>query len=329
MKTYCIYRIQNTITGKSYIGCTLLGINTRWKAHIKSSKDTSLNSKFYAAIRKYGVDNWIRGEIVCNIPKLFVSAFEMYWINYYASVTDGYNISPGGLSLTNVVRPSGDAHPLANTNTFTIYDSNDNYKEYTGTMTQLSTELGIRRNYLRSLYNKEIASTAGFTLTDQKLLKEPKQLKIDLLYRNATLMVLEMVMLKKSLPKYCESITMKEAYIDIDLALNGRSLLHSYNKDHPIYRLYLHTRFLGNNNAIKGIARPQHVKDAVSRRMKDSADKTRRDWMHPEHGVELEITSLELRDKYNLNISHLKNITDNKPKYKTHKGWQLYARNNN
>lgn len=85
----------------------------------------------------------------------------------------------------------------------------------------------------------------------------------------------------------------------------------------------------GDKNGMTGKHRPQHVKEAVSKRMRDNADKTLRDWVHPEHGLELSITSLDLRDKYSLNISHLKKITDNKPKYKTHKGWQLYARNNN
>lgn len=329
MKTYCIYRVQNVVTGKSYIGCTSQGMDTRWRDHIKDSKNEALNSKFYAAIRKYGVKDWIRGEIVNNVPKMFVSAFEKYWINYYDSVLNGYNISYGGISPTNVKLPSGDAHYLANLKPFTIYDSNNNYKQYSGTLTQLSAETNIRRSYLRELYNGNIASTLGFTLINKKLLKEPKELKIDLLYKKATSAALEMITLKKGLPNNCSTITMEEIYRDVDLALNGKALMHTYNKDHPIYRLYLHTRFLGNNNAIKGTTRPQNVKDAVSKRMRDSADKTLRDWIHPIHGVEIAVTSLELRDKYSLNISHLKKITDNKPKYKTHKGWQLYARNNN
>ena len=75
----------------------------------------------------------------------------------------------------------------------------------------------------------------------------------------------------------------------------------------------------GENNPMFGKARPDYVKKAVSERRRQEADTTLRDWHHTSGLVEKQIRSLDLRDKYGLNISHLKKVTDNHPKYKQHK----------
>ena len=50
-----IYRFKNKLNGKSYIGQTY-DINTRYYSHIHRYKYR--DSKFYRAIRKYGLDNF-------------------------------------------------------------------------------------------------------------------------------------------------------------------------------------------------------------------------------------------------------------------------------
>lgn len=84
----------------------------------------------------------------------------------------------------------------------------------------------------------------------------------------------------------------------------------------------------GSNNGMYGKSRPDYVKKAVSERRRNEADQTKRTWIHDSGIIEIDITSLELRDKYNLNISHLKKITDGIPRYKTHKGWKLHVEEN-
>ena len=76
-------------------------------------------------------------------------------------------------------------------------------------------------------------------------------------------------------------------------------------------------------NGMYGKSRPTYVKEAVSKTMRAKADQTKRTWIHSSGIIQKDVTSLELRDMYNLNISHLKKITDDVPRYKTHKGWKL------
>ena len=72
------------------------------------------------------------------------------------------------------------------------------------------------------------------------------------------------------------------------------------------------------------ITRSQHVKDAVSKRRRSEADQTLRNWINSNTGtIEYSTKSIDLRDKYSLNISHLKRITDGKQLQ--HKGWKLYV----
>lgn len=84
----------------------------------------------------------------------------------------------------------------------------------------------------------------------------------------------------------------------------------------------------GSNNGMYGKTRPDYVKRAVSERRRNEADQTKRTWVHSSGLIEKDITSLELRDRHSLNISHLKQITDSTPKYKTHKGWKLHVEKN-
>lgn len=90
---YLIYKA--TLNNKVYIGKTK-NIEDRKKKHLSHSKVKSTNSKFYRAIEKYGFEN-IKWEIIYETDDLEdINKMEIFFINKYNSVKDGYNISTGG-----------------------------------------------------------------------------------------------------------------------------------------------------------------------------------------------------------------------------------------
>ena len=88
-----IYKITNNINRKIYIGKTTRTIKERWKEHLK--KINYEKNKFYNALNKYGIDNFIIEEIEeCDDDIL--NEQEIYWINFYNSYENGYNSTGGG-----------------------------------------------------------------------------------------------------------------------------------------------------------------------------------------------------------------------------------------
>lgn len=92
-----IYKITNTINGKSYIGQSV-DINRRWKREKDDSNN--VNSRTYdyplmKAFRKYGIENFDFKVIEeCEIEEL--NEKEMYWIDFYDTFFNGYNQTLGG-----------------------------------------------------------------------------------------------------------------------------------------------------------------------------------------------------------------------------------------
>ncbi len=92
-----IYKVTNKVNGKVYIGQTMREIFIRWKEHVRYSSydDLDYKSLLYYAIRKYGADSFSIEEIEeCEDSKL--DEREQYWIDFYHSCEDGYNINIGG-----------------------------------------------------------------------------------------------------------------------------------------------------------------------------------------------------------------------------------------
>ena len=94
-----IYKIENKINHHVYIGQSI-NIKQRWIQHkVPSSWNDpirdSYNNKLYGAFRKYGLDNFDFSIIEeCAIEKL--NEREIYWIKYYNSCENGYNLTIGG-----------------------------------------------------------------------------------------------------------------------------------------------------------------------------------------------------------------------------------------
>jgi group I intron endonuclease len=90
-----IYRITNLINGKIYIGQTVKSMSKRWSEHVYyvGIKTTAL----YAALYKYGIDNF-SVEIICSaIKPEYLNELERYFIKHYNCMSpNGYNLTSGG-----------------------------------------------------------------------------------------------------------------------------------------------------------------------------------------------------------------------------------------
>ena len=90
-----IYSITNNVNDKKYIGQSL-DIKNRWRHHINElNKNKHSNAHLQNAWNKYGEDRF-KFEIIqiCTVSELDVK--ERYWITYYNSMENGYNLCEGG-----------------------------------------------------------------------------------------------------------------------------------------------------------------------------------------------------------------------------------------
>lgn len=92
-----IYKITNLVNNKIYIGKSK-NIEKRWKQHIDEAYHGS-QRLLCKAIRKYKECNF-SFQIIESIPiekyDKISSSREIYWIAYYDSYKQGYNMTPGG-----------------------------------------------------------------------------------------------------------------------------------------------------------------------------------------------------------------------------------------
>lgn len=87
-----IYKITNKTNGRAYVGQSI-HIEQRWQEHISQNK----NSLIHLAIKKYGVKNFTFEVLEeCQPEELDIK--EQYWIKYYNTYEEGYNLTMGGKS---------------------------------------------------------------------------------------------------------------------------------------------------------------------------------------------------------------------------------------
>lgn len=86
-----IYKITNQINNKSYIGQSI-HIEQRWEEHLYKSSKCSL---LKYALHKYGVDNFTF-EVIEECEQQKLNEREQYWIKYYNTFEEGYNLTLGG-----------------------------------------------------------------------------------------------------------------------------------------------------------------------------------------------------------------------------------------
>lgn len=96
-KTYYIYGHKNKLNSKWYIGQTCQQPYRRWrdgKGYTTCNKSKGCR-KFANAIKKYGWDNF-EHIILETTTEEFVDEREIYYINKYNSIENGYNLRTGG-----------------------------------------------------------------------------------------------------------------------------------------------------------------------------------------------------------------------------------------
>lgn len=86
-----IYKIENMINGKMYIGQSI-NIERRWARHRYATDDFAI----HRAIRKYGIENF-SFSILEECSEKNLDDKEIYWITKYNSlIPNGYNMIEGG-----------------------------------------------------------------------------------------------------------------------------------------------------------------------------------------------------------------------------------------
>ena len=89
-----IYQIKNIINGKLYIGKTEFSLEKRFKEHCKDAfRERNEKRPLYAAMRKYGIDNF---EISLIEETDYPEDREIFWIEQKRSYKIGYNATLGG-----------------------------------------------------------------------------------------------------------------------------------------------------------------------------------------------------------------------------------------
>ena len=91
-----IYCITNLINNKQYIGQTY-NLKHRWRTHKNNLKANRHHNKHLQyAWNKYGADNF-KFDILeyCSVDLL--DEREIYWIEFYNTIQEGYNLAEGGL----------------------------------------------------------------------------------------------------------------------------------------------------------------------------------------------------------------------------------------
>ena len=86
-----IYAHINKMNHKAYIGQTVQNPIQRWH----NGYGYIHNPKFYAAIKKYGWNNF-EHIVIEEVPDIVLDESEKFWIFMFDSVINGYNLEYGG-----------------------------------------------------------------------------------------------------------------------------------------------------------------------------------------------------------------------------------------
>ena len=96
MLTADIYLITNLINNKQYVGQTIKGYKVRWKGHLQNANYiNNYRQCIDKAIYKYGETNF-RLDLIETVPIDQKDEKEIYYIKYYDTYHNGYNLTLGG-----------------------------------------------------------------------------------------------------------------------------------------------------------------------------------------------------------------------------------------
>lgn len=136
-----IYKITNQINGKSYIGKSI-HIQQRWREHLYNNSKCSL---LKYALQKYGINNF-KFEVIEECSQEELTEREIYWIQYYNTFNDGYNLTLGG---EGVVKYNMDAVYEDYNFTQSIKQTAKNFKCHENTVRNILREYGVDKTELQ------------------------------------------------------------------------------------------------------------------------------------------------------------------------------------
>ena len=99
MKLGIIYTATNKINGKRYVGQTIRSLEKRRRGHLSCAFNPNTDmyhSKFYCAIRKYGIQTFVWKVIEKDICFEDLDYAEILAISYFDTFKNGYNSNTGG-----------------------------------------------------------------------------------------------------------------------------------------------------------------------------------------------------------------------------------------
>lgn len=102
MNSGIIYAVICLLNNKVYIGKTIQDFEKRKQCHLrkmsekKQNGDFTYSTKFYNALRKYGIDNFKWEVIESGVGEDILNEREIFYIEKYNSYNDGYNSTIGG-----------------------------------------------------------------------------------------------------------------------------------------------------------------------------------------------------------------------------------------
>ncbi len=98
-KTGIIYLVTNIINDKKYVGQTYTLFESRKRRHYRNAFEYNQPFTFYNALRKYNKENFKWEIIEKDIEISSLDEREIYWINFYDSHNNGYNMTDGGRTI--------------------------------------------------------------------------------------------------------------------------------------------------------------------------------------------------------------------------------------
>ena len=143
-----IYKITNIKNNKIYIGQSS-DIFWRWTHH-KSDLNNNRhhNRHLQNAWNKYGKDNFVF-SIIEQCPEDNLDEKESYWINYFDSYNNGYNLDYGGQGIRGYKHTDTELekmHRIQNPKIVLQFDLNFNFvKEWIGGVSHINKELGYTK----------------------------------------------------------------------------------------------------------------------------------------------------------------------------------------
>lgn len=153
-----IYKVENKINKKVYIGQSV-NIKNRWESHKNNHNNANLkdfNTKFYKALRKYGIDNF-SFEIVEECSKEKLDEREIYWIRYFDSFKNGYNSTIGG-QIGNTIEEN---HPMTDLTNLQILELKKELKESKISEYELAKKYSISQSEISNINRGKRWSTIG------------------------------------------------------------------------------------------------------------------------------------------------------------------------